>query len=149
MKTQTHPPISKLARPGWVALVAALAAVAFASFTLLGTAQAAVTIDASSVPSGWKTGTGANTITFSPAFTFTPAANGMLVVTVSGEANPSSTPTVTYDGTAMTLAVSGYTNVGYAGVWYMPSPAVGNGALVVTVPGTVTRYNVYAAYAAE
>ncbi len=84
---------------------------------------------------------------FSPAFSFAPSDNGMLMVTVSGEVTPGS-PTVTYNGTALTLAVStnrtGNNNGSYASVWYLPNPAVGNGALVVTTGGSVSRYNVYA-----
>jgi hypothetical protein len=120
-------------------------------FTPLAAMQAAISVNTASAPSGWVTGTGANAITFSPAFSFTPGANGMLMVTVSGEVTPGS-PTVTYNGTAMTLAVStnrpGSGNNGsYASVWYLPSPAVSNGTLAVTTGGTVSRYNVYAVYA--
>ncbi len=123
----------------------------FLLLALPATVEAAVSVNTASGPSGWVTGNGANIITFSPAFSFAPGANGMLMVTVSGEVTPGS-PTVTYNGTAMTLAVStnrpGSGNNGsYASVWYLPNPAVGNGALVVTTGGSVSRYNVYAVYA--
>lgn len=117
----------------------------------LDPAQAAITINAASAPSGWKTGTGATTINFSPAFSFTPGTNGMLIVTVSGELTPTN-PSVTYNGSPMTRAVgsnqTGSGNNGsYASVWYLANPTVGNGTLVVTTGGSVSRYNVYAIYA--
>ena len=122
----------------------------FLLLALPATVEAAISVNTASGPSGWVTGNGANTITFSPAFSFTPGAKGMLMVTISGEVTPGS-PTVTYNGTAMTLAVStnrtGTGNGSYASVWYLPNPAVGNGALVVTTGGSVSRYNVYAVYA--
>ena len=134
-----------------IAFASSLAApLLFLLLALPGTVRAAVSVNTASGPSGWVTGNGANTITFSPASSFTPSANGMLMVMVSGEVTPSS-PTVTYNGTAMTLAVStnrtGNGNGSYASVWYLPNPAVGNGALAVTTGGSVSRYNVYAVYA--
>lgn len=123
---------------------------------LPGMAQQVSTPMASS-PSGWTTGIDAKTVfNASPpgsiqTFAFTPAANGMLVVTVSGESNPSANSgsgmTVSYAGTAMTLAGFRYVSNGYAGIWYMINPSVGNGSIVVTSGGTNSRYNVYAIYA--
>ncbi len=130
--------------------IAFAGSVAALLLALPATVEAAISVNTASGPSGWVTGNGATNITFSTAFSFAPGANGMLMVTVSGEVTPGSS-TVTYDGTAMTLAVStnrtGTGNGSYASVWYLPNPALGNGALVVTTGGSVSRYNVYAVYA--
>ena len=77
----------------------------------------------------------------------------MLVVTVSGEFNPTNI-TVTYGGKTMSTAVSTNrngnppsANTSYAGIFYLAYPGGSGSNLVVTASGAGNRYNVYAVYA--
>ena len=129
-----------------------LAALIFLLLAMPGTADAAITVDATSGISGFQgTPISTKTILFGGApFAFTPGANGMLVVTISGEVNPT-TVGITYGGVAMSAAVftngTGGAGNGYAGIFYLPSPAAGGSPLVVTMTGAGNRYGVYAVYA--
>ena len=139
-------------RPRAAALGTLAVALLFLLLALPGATVAAISVDATSGISGFQgTPISTKTILFGGSpFNFTPGANGMLVVTISGEVNPT-TVSVTYGGAAMSLAVStngtGGAGNGYAGIFYLPSPAAGGSPLVVTMTGAGNRYGVYAVYA--
>ncbi len=139
-------------RPRAAALGAVAAALLLLPLALPGTALAAITVDATSGNSGFQGGPiSTKTILFGGAnFPFTPGVNGMLVVTISGEVNPT-TIGITYGGVPMSAAVvtngTGGAGNGYAGIFYLPSPAAGGSPLVVTMTGAGNRYGVYAVYA--
>jgi len=84
-------------------------------------------------------------LTWNPLFTFTPG-NGVLVVMIAGE-HYSGTPTVTYDGVALTMitgSTAGHTG-GSAFIYALANPASSGGSLVMN-PGGGVRWGYAALY---
>ena len=108
-------------------------------------AEAGITVTTNRTSGLDVNGWGGLSLTWNPLFTFTPS-NGVLVVMIAGE-HYSGTPTVTYDGVALTNitgSTAGHTG-GSAWIYALANPASSGGSLVMN-PGGGVRWGYAALY---